>query len=214
MDWNFAELERAQRYKLLVALVVPRPIALISSMSQAGVVNAAPFSFFNVMADEPPVVIVSIEDRPGGPWAGRMKDSARNIIDTGEFVVNLVDEAIAERMHGCSTDHPPETSEIDAVGFTTAASRSVRPPRIAEAPAALECTLHSRIDIDTRYLLIGQVRWLHVRDGLVDPETLRVRIDDYHPVGRLFADRYCRTGDQFTLGNNAYLEQMKSIGRT
>lgn len=214
MDWNFADLERALRYKLLVSLVVPRPIALISSISSAGVVNAAPFSFFNVMADEPPVVIVSIENRPGGQWAGRMKDSARNILETGEFVVNLVDESIAERMHGCSIDLPPETSEIDAVGLTTASSHLVRPPRVAEAPVSLECTLHSRIEIDTRHLLVGQVRWLHARDGLVDPATLRVDMDKYHPIGRLFADRYCGTREQFSLGGNAYLDQMKQIGRT
>ena len=108
MDWNFATLETAKRYKLLAGLVIPRPIALISTQSAAGVVNAAPFSFFNVMADDPPIVIVSIENRVDG----RMKDSGRNILESGEFVVNLVDEAIAERMHGCAADFPPEVSEI------------------------------------------------------------------------------------------------------
>ena len=210
MDWNFAELERAKRYKLLVGLVVPRPIALITTVSQGGVVNAAPFSFFNVMGDEPPIVIVSIEDRD----SGALKDSARNISESGEFVVNLVDEAIAEKMHACSIDYPPEVSEIEMVGFCCAASTQVRPPRLAEAPVALECTLHSRIDIDTRHLLIGQVRHLHVRDELIDPASLRVRMDNYHPVGRLFANQYVRTRDRFALEANAYLERMTAAGRT
>ena len=209
MDWNFAELTRAQRYKLLVGLVVPRPIALVSTISRAGVVNAAPFSFFNVLGDEPPIVIISAEDRADGT----MKDSTRNIADAGEFVVNLVDEDIAKRMHDCSVDYPPDVSEVALVGFTSAPSVQVKAPRLAEAPAALECTLHSRIDIDTRHLLIGLVRHMHVRDGLVDAQTLRIDMDAYRPVGRLFANRYARTRDQFALDANAYVEQMAKAGR-
>ncbi len=209
MHWNFAELTRAQRYKLLVGLVVPRPIALVSTISGAGVVNAAPFSFFNVLGDEPPIVIISVEDRADGT----MKDSTRNIADSGEFVVNLVDESIAARMHDCSVDYPPEVSEVAMVGFTSAPSVQVKAPRLAEAPAALECTLHSRIDIDTRHLLVGLVRHMHVRDGLVDAQTMRIDMDVYRPVGRLFANRYVRTRDQFALDANAYVEQMAKAGR-
>jgi flavin reductase (DIM6/NTAB) family NADH-FMN oxidoreductase RutF len=209
MDWNFDQLERAKRYKLLVSLVVPRPIALVSTRAADGKLNAAPFSFFNVLADEPPIVILSMEDRDTGP----MKDTARNILATGEFVVNLVDEAIAEKMHACSVDYPPEVSEIEAVGFTTLPSVRVKPPRLAEAPVSLECTLHSKIEMGARRILIGQVRHLHVRDELVDPVTLRVHMDKYHPVGRLFANRYCRIGDQFALEKNAYLERMQKAGR-
>lgn len=210
MDFDFDRLERPLRYKLLTGLVVPRPIALVTSLSAAGVVNAAPFSFFNVLADEPPIVILSIEDRASGP----MKDTGRNIIERREFVVNLVDESIAVQMHGCSNDLPPEVSELQVVGLTEAPSKSVSPPRILEAPAALECTLYSDISIGKRRILIGQVRHLHVRDGLVDPQTLRIDMNLYHPVGRLFANRYCRTGGQFSLEKNAYLEQMEQAGRT
>ena len=209
MNWNFDQLQRAQRYKLLVGLVVPRPIALVTSQSATGVVNAAPFSFFNVLADEPPLLILSIEDRDSGP----MKDSARNMLASGEFVVNLVDESVAARMHACAVDYPPEVSEIEMVGFTTAPSVSIKPPRIVEAPAALECTLHSKVEIGKRRILFGLVRHLHVRDGLVDGTTLRVDMDNYHPVGRLFANRYCKTGDQFALDKNAYVERMQDAGR-
>jgi len=210
MDFAFDELARTSRYKLLTSLVVPRPIALVTSLSSEGVVNAAPFSFFNVLADEPPIVVVSIEDRAEGP----MKDTARNIIERREFVVNLVDEGIAVQMHGCSEDMAPDVSELAAVGLTAAASIRVSPPRILEAPVALECTLHSDVSIGKRRILIGQVRHLHVRDGLVDPQTLRVDMNLYRPVGRLFGSRYCRTGDQFSLQKNAYLEQMEQAGRT
>jgi flavin reductase (DIM6/NTAB) family NADH-FMN oxidoreductase RutF len=209
MEFAFDDLERPLRYKLLTGLVVPRPIALVTTLGSDGVVNAAPFSFFNVLADEPPIVVVSIEDRAGGP----MKDTARNIIERREFVVNLVDEAIAVQMHGCSDDLPPEASELAAVGLTAAASTRVSPPRIAEAPAALECTLHSDVSIGKRRILIGQVRHLHVRDGLLDPQSLRVDMSLYHPVGRLFGNHYCRTGQQFSLQKNAYLKQMEQAGR-
>ena len=210
MDFDFDTLARPLRYKLLTSLVVPRPIALVTSVGEAGIVNAAPFSFFNVLADEPPIVILSIEDRTGGP----MKDTARNIIERKEFVVNLVDEAIAVQMHGCSNDMPPEVSELEAVGLSGVPSVAVSAPRILEAPAALECTLHSDISIDRRRILIGRVRHLHVRDGLVDPQTLRIDMSVYQPVGRLFANHYCHTGDRFTLQKNAYLEQMEQEGRT
>jgi flavin reductase (DIM6/NTAB) family NADH-FMN oxidoreductase RutF len=209
MDWNFDQLERPKRYKLLVSLVVPRPIALVTSAGGDGVVNCAPFSFFNVLADEPPIVIISIEDRDSGP----MKDTARNILASGEFVVNLVDEGIVEKMHDCSADYPAGVSEIEVVGFSTAPSSRVTPPRLAEAPAALECTLHTKVELGARRILIGQVRHMHVRDELVDPESLRVDMDKYHPVGRLFANRYCRIGDQFALEHNSYLERMQRAGR-
>lgn len=210
MDWNLATLAPNLRYKLLVGLVVPRPIALISTVSESGVVNAAPFSFFNVLGDDPPVVIVSIEKHPDG----RVKDTTRNILRDREFVVNLVDESIAEQMHGCSLDYPPETSEIEAVGFTTLASKAIRPPRIAEAPVALECTLHTEIPFENRLLLLAKVVWLHAREGIVDPESLRVRGEAYHPIGRFYGNRYVRTRDEFTVEANAYNDAMKALGRT
>ncbi|HTP97614.1 MAG TPA: flavin reductase family protein [Burkholderiales bacterium] len=209
MDWNFDSLPVEQRYKLLVGLVIPRPIALITSLGPEGIVNAAPFSFFNVLGDEPPICIVSIEHRDDGT----LKDTARNIEASGEFVVNLVDEAIAEQMHVCSLEYPRETSEMDVAGFHAAPSRAVRPPRIAEAPVSLECTTHTRIDMDTRLLVIGRIHWLHAHEDLVEPDTLRVRLENYHPIGRLFANRYTRTREQFAADANAFNERQKARGR-
>lgn len=208
MEWDFGALAAAGRYKLLVALVTPRPIAFVSTRGRDGVDNAAPFSFFNVLAEDPPVVIVSIEHRADG----RPKDSGRNIRETGEFVVNMVDEALLERMHLCSVDFPPGTSELREAGLVAAPSRSVAAPRIADAPASMECRLHTRIPFARRDLVIGEIVWLHVRDGIVDPQTLRVA-PDYAPVGRLYANLYTRTRDRVALDQNAYLETMRRLGR-
>ena len=114
MEFDFSGLPPATCYKLLVAAVVPRPIALVSTLGADGVVNAAPFSFFNLIGDDPPMVILSVENRPECP----PKDTRRHIDENGEFVVNLVDEPMAERMHACSQDFPPDVSEPAEVGFT------------------------------------------------------------------------------------------------
>ena len=211
MDFDLSAVDTGLCYKLISSLVVPRPIALISSISPAGLVNAAPYSFFNLMGDDPPILIVSIEHRADGT----MKDSSRNILDTGEFVVNLVDEALADRMHACSTAYRPEVSEPQELGLALAPSASVKPPRLADAPVALECTLHQKIAIgERRLLLIGQIRWLQVRDGILDPQTLRVNMSNYFPVGRMFADRYIRTRDQFTVDTSPdFIERVKAAGR-
>lgn len=211
MEFDLSKLPPNQCYKLLVGLVVPRPIALISTLGRNGVVNAAPFSFFNLMGEDPPILIVSIEYRP----SGEIKDTARNILDSGEFVVNLVDEATVERMHGCSENFPPEVSEPEQVGFATLPSRAIQPPRIAEAPVALECKLFQHIPIGARrQLMIGQVVWLHSHQGIIDPENFRVRMENYFPVGRLYADRYTTTRDQFAVeGSPEYLASIKRIGR-
>lgn len=211
MEFDFSTLPPATCYKLLVAAVVPRPIALVSTVGADGVVNAAPFSFFNLIGDDPPMVIVSVENRPEGP----PKDTRRNIDDTGEFVVNLVDEPMAERMHACSQDFPPGVSEPAEVGFALEPSQVVKPPRIADAPFSLECRLIQRVEINPRRLLaIGQVVWLRARDGLIDETTMRVNTADYHPVGRLYADRYIRTRDSFSITSSPqYLEMVKKLGR-
>jgi len=208
VEFDFQSLEAAKRYKLLAGLVVPRPIALVSTLAR-GVVNAAPFSFFNVLGDDPPICILSIENRDEGP----LKDTARNILENREFVVNLVDEAIAGPMHACSVAYPPETSELDEVGFTAAPSRRVAPPRVAESPVSLECRLHMHVPIGPRHLLIGEIVWMHVRDGVVDPATLRVVPERYLPIGRFFGNRYCRTRDQFEIPPNEYNLRRAALGK-
>ncbi|MGB8434998.1 MAG: flavin reductase family protein [Burkholderiales bacterium] len=209
MEFDFQTLEVAKRYKLLAGLVVPRPIALVSTRDASGVVNVAPYSFFNALGDDPPICIISVENRDEGP----LKDTARNILDTREFVVNLVDESIAEPMHACSAAYPPDTSELDQAGFTAAPSHRVGPPRVAESPVSLECRLHTHIPISLRHLLIGEIVWMHVRDGILDPASLRVVPDQYLPVGRFFGNRYCRTRDQFEIAPNEYNLRRAALGK-
>lgn len=195
MEVALSELAAKERYRLLIGLVVPRPIAFITTRGAGGIVNAAPFSFFNVMGEDPPVVVVSLETRADGS----VKDTTRNIARTGEFVVNLVDEAIAAAMHQSSADYPPEVSEVAAVGLSLAPCRAVAVERIAEAPASLECRVMQALEVGrSRRIVIGEVLRLHVRDELIEPQSKRIRDDAYHPIGRLFGNSYVRTRDRFT----------------
>jgi flavin reductase (DIM6/NTAB) family NADH-FMN oxidoreductase RutF len=195
MDIDFAALGAYQRYKLMASLIVPRPIALITSVGPSGVVNAAPFSMFNMVGEDPPIVMVSINRLRDG----RLKDTAANILATGQFVVHLVDEPLAKQMDRCGEALPPDVSELDVVGLSTVPSRSVAPPRIREAPVAFECVLHEKLETPSRYVFIGRVQVLAVRDGLVDTERWRVRLQDYFPVGRFGASFYVRTRERFAI---------------
>jgi flavin reductase (DIM6/NTAB) family NADH-FMN oxidoreductase RutF len=196
IDFDLSKLQPQQRYKLLIGLVVPRPIALITTVSKSGVVNTAPYSFFNVFSETPALVVIGIDARADGS----MKDSARNARDTGVFVVNLVDEALAATMNDCAVDFPPEMSETSALGLTVAAGIHVPVPHLRDAPAALECRKTMMINIGPdRELLIGEVLGIHARSGIVDRETLRVDFDAYKPVGRLAGSLYARQHDRFKL---------------
>lgn len=196
LDVALATLASKDRYKLMIGLVIPRPIALVSSRGTAGIDNCAPFSFFNVLSEDPPLVIVSVETRKDGS----PKDTARNIRETGVFCVNLVDEAIADPMYVCSLDYPPEQSEAPAAGLTLVPCTDIPCPRILEAPASLECRLFRTVDVGTQRLLaIGEVMRIHAREGIVDPATHRVNAAAYHPVGRLYGNLYTRQHDRFTL---------------
>lgn len=183
-------------YPILASLVTPRPIAWVSTLNEDGGVNVAPFSFFNVFGSEPPLVIFA----PGNRDDGSPKDTARNCERTGEFVVNLVSEDLAEVMVRTAASHPYGTSESDIEKLETAASSVVAPPRIAAAPAALECRLHKIELIGENRLVFGIVHRAWVADELFDSENLRVRGDIYHPVGRMSVPNwYCRTRDLFEL---------------
>ena len=196
MEIDFDAITEYQRYKLMASLIVPRPIALITTLSETGVVNAAPFSMFNMLGEDPPIVMVSINRLEDGG----LKDTARNIARDKEFVVHLTDEAMAEKMHRCGDRLPSDVSELAHAGLTAAPSHHVKPPRIVEAPVAFECTLYETMETASRQIFIGQVRWLHARDGLIDTDTWRVRLQDYFPVGRFGASFYVTTRDRYAIG--------------
>lgn len=202
-SFRFADLKPRERYKLLVATVVPRPIALVTSIDANGVVNAAPFSFFNVFSEDPALVVLGLQHK-----AERVaKDTTRNIAETGVFAVNLVDEALAEAMNVCAVDFPPEESEIDAAGLTLVPGLETPVPVIAEAPFALECrrTVSLAFGPD-RELLVGEALRLHARAGLLDEARMRVDAGAYNPVGRLFGNGYSRQRDRFELKRETYEE--------
>ena len=196
MKIDFSQITEYQRYKLMSSLIVPRPIALVTTLGANGVVNAAPFSLFNMLGEEPPIVMISLNKHADG----QLKDTAANILANGEFVVHLADEAIAEQMHACGLSLPPEVSEVEMVGFTTAPSQAVKPPRIVEAPVAFECRLWEKLETESRYIFIGRVLWLHARDELIDIETWRVRLQNYFPVARFGASFYINTRERYALG--------------
>ncbi|MCZ2496098.1 flavin reductase family protein [Xylophilus sp. Kf1] len=199
MDIDFSGIDAYTRYKLMASLIVPRPVALITTLGEDGTVNAAPFSMFNMVGEDPPVVMVSINRL----HHGRMKDTAANILREREFVVHLTDEAMTARMDACAAELPAHESELTHAGLTPIPSRSVRPPRIAEAPVAFECVLHEVMHTDSRYVFIGRVQWLGVRDGLVDTASWRVHLQDYRPVGRFGASFYVKTNERFAVEDAA-----------
>ncbi len=183
-------------YPILASLVTPRPIALVTTLGPDGVVNAAPFSFFNVLGAEPPIVAFA----PGDRDDGTPKDTARNVRMSHEFVVNLVDEAIAGKMNLCAASLPYGVSELQPAGFTTAPSSVVKPPRIAEAPVSLECTEWGTLQIGGNRVVIGLVKRLHLRDELFDVEKARVRSERLLLIGRMASPHwYCRTRDRFEM---------------
>lgn len=195
MEVDFDLLTPYQRYKLMTGLIVPRPIALVTTLNAQGVVNAAPFSLFNMIGEEPPLVLISLNRSA----AGALKDTAVNILANEQFVVHIADEAMAQAMHDCGTALPPDQSEIDLVGLSTTPSSSVAPPRIVEAPVAFECQLAEKMETESRHIFIGRVLRLHARDGLLDMEKHHVRLDDYFPVARFGSDLYVRTRDRFKM---------------
>lgn len=199
MEIDFSAITEYQRYKLMASLIVPRPIALVTTLGPDGTANAAPFSMFNMLGEEPPIVMISV-NRLGD---GALKDTAANIVRTGEFVVHLSDEAMAEKMHRCGERLPPHMSELAHVGLTAAPCTEVAAPRIAEAPVAFECRLWETLETDSRQIFIGRVLRLHARDGLIDTERWRVRLQDYFPVGRFGASFYVTTRDRFSLERDA-----------
>ena len=190
----------ADNYKLLTNLVVPRPIAWVTSQSQSGVINLAPFSFFNAVGTNPLYLIISI----GLNDAGEPKDTAKNIQASGEFVVNLVTEDLFDAMNISAADFPSEQSELAAAHLHAAPSMRIKVPRVAEAQASLECKLFSAQPLGANTLFIGEVVMFHVADHLMGP---RLHINNFAPIGRLGSPSvYCRTTDRFDVTRVTYAQ--------
>ena len=197
MELDFESKELAGRaYPILASLVTPRPIALVTTMSADGRVNAAPFSFFNLLGANPPIVAFAPSDRDNGV----PKDTALNVRATHEFVVNLVDEAIAEKMNLCAATLPYGENELSHAGLTATPSSVVKPPRIAEAPASLECIEWGTLQIGGNRVVIGLIKRVHLRDEFFDVEKKRVRTEKLLTIGRMASPHwYCKTTDRFEM---------------
>jgi flavin reductase (DIM6/NTAB) family NADH-FMN oxidoreductase RutF len=185
-------------YKLMVGVIVPRPIAFVSTVSSDGTRNLAPFSFFTCISANPPVICFSPMVRGSD---GQQKDTLRNITNTREFVVNIVSEPIASQMNICSAEFPPEVDEFTMSGLTPAFSDIVTPPRVNEALINMECRLVQIVEISTQplggSLVIGEVLRFHVCDELFD--EFKIDPDRLQPIGRMGGPTYTRTTDRFDM---------------
>ena len=196
MKLNASDLDAKQAYKLMTAVVVPRPIAWVSTLSATGVSNLAPFSYFTSVSNKPPMVGINI-----GQEARGRKDTATNILDTKEFVVNIGNFAQVEDLHASADHHPPEVSEIELLGLKTLPSEHIAVPRLADAPVQMECRFDRMIPFGTAgsEFYVGEVIAFHVRDDLIDNNKIdSVALD---PICRLAGPFYAKLGEIVRMGS-------------
>jgi flavin reductase (DIM6/NTAB) family NADH-FMN oxidoreductase RutF len=201
VEFDLRTLLPRARYKLLAGSIVPRPIALISSLSGEGRANLAPFAFFQLVSYDPDLVVNGFGRRPDG----EPRNTLANIRATGEYVINLVDEAMIEQMNVCAVDFPEDVDELAVSGFTPEPSRSVGPVRVAESPVALECKLVQELTFGSHTIVIGEVGWCRIRDDLVDDQH---RIDQgrLNVIARLGGAEYARGWSRFEMPLMSYVE--------
>lgn len=184
-----ASLSAENAYRLLTGLVVPRPIAWITTVSKAGITNLAPFSAFTFVSPKPPMLAISV-----GQKAGVYKDTAQNILATEEFVIHIADTPLLVPLHASSEEFPPDVSEVEQLGLETTPSRFVRPPRLVAAPVAMECRFRQCLEFgDTRSrLIVGEVLTFHLREGLI--QNGKVETEALNPICRIAGPRYADLG--------------------
>ncbi len=185
MQIDPASLDRVATYRLMISAIVPRPIAWVSTLSRDGVANAAPFSYFQALGSNPPSLMIAAGNRR----SGEPKDTVRNIVATGEFVVNVVSEASAVSMVHTSVDFDPQTSEFDEVGLQREPSIKVAPPRIRECLVSMECELDRVLEIAGSNVCVGRIVLFHVADGLLD-DNHTIDAAKLRPLGRLGGSGY------------------------
>ncbi|MDQ0061794.1 flavin reductase family protein [Paenibacillus harenae] len=192
------QLSERDSYKLLIGSILPRPIALVTTITANGTVNAGPFSYFNIVTANPPLISVSVQRKQG-----EMKDTARNAVESGEFVVHISDETYVDQMNRTAANLGPEESEIELAGLTAVASSRVAVPGIAEARIRMECVLEQTIPLGEKEgapacdLLIGRVVYFHVDEELYD--NGRIKVEALKPVSRLAGSDYAKLGETFSL---------------
>jgi flavin reductase (DIM6/NTAB) family NADH-FMN oxidoreductase RutF len=178
----------------LTGIVVPRPIAWVTSLSGSGILNLAPFSAFTFVSPKPPMLAISV-GRKGEIY----KDTAHNILANEEYVIHIADTALMNAVHESSAEHPPEISEVDVLKLETMASERIKVPRLAAPPVAMECRFRQCLEFgQTRSrLIVGEVVMFHIRDGLLN--NGKVETEALDPIARIGGPRYARLGDMVTL---------------
>lgn len=198
MQFDFDAMSPAARFSFLTGAVVPRPIALITTLSPAGTCNAAPYTFFSIAGTEPPLVTVTVLPTPDG----RMKDTGTNILHSKEFVINLVSEDLAEAMNMTCINAPADVDEMALAGLVAAQSVKIKPPRVARSPVALECVLHSTVPLSAnQFIALGRIVHAHVNDEIVlDAHEPLLDTNAMHLIGGMHGAKwYARTSDLFAM---------------
>ncbi len=205
MEFDFSQMTPADRYKLMGSSVTPRPIAWVSTLNEDGSFNAAPYSFFNVMSAEPPLLALGMMRKPDMTY----KDTPANIKRTGEFVVNLVSEADAAAMNFTCIDSPPGFDEIAAAGLETRPSSVIAAPRIASAPVSMECRTFETVETTHSTIVLGEIVRFHIEDRFVNPENLHVDAIPMGLVARMHgAGWYTRSTDLFQMTRPVFADWM------
>jgi flavin reductase (DIM6/NTAB) family NADH-FMN oxidoreductase RutF len=189
-----AYLDAETAYRLITGVVVPRPIAWVTSLSATGVLNLAPFSAFTFVSPKPPMLAISV-GRKGGIY----KDTAQNILNNEEYVVHIADSSLMNAVHESSTEHPPDVSEVEELRLSTLPGERVKVPRLVAAPVAMECRFRQCLEFgETRSrLIVGEVLVFHIRDGLLNNGKIETEALD--PIARIAGPRYARLGEIVTL---------------
>ena len=194
--FDFTKLTERERYKLMIGTVVPRPIALVTTVDPQGRVNAAPFSFFNCLSADPPILALGVENHPDMSF----KDTALNIRLTEVFTVNMVSHAIAEAMHVCAVGFAHGTDELAKAGLTAVPGTKVASPWIKEAPAAFECRRHITLELGkSRQIILGEIIYAHYRSDVIDPATMRVDPAGMDTISRLGGSTCSTIRDRFDM---------------
>jgi flavin reductase (DIM6/NTAB) family NADH-FMN oxidoreductase RutF len=193
--FDFTQLSARDRYKLMIGAVIPRPIALVTTVDEHGRMNAAPFSFFNCLSADPPILALGVENNPDMSF----KDTGHNIRMTEVFTVNIVSVAIAEAMHICGAKYPRGTDEMAQAGLTAMPGKKVASPWILEAPAAFECRRHVTLELGkSRQIILGEIVYARFQEGAVD-EHLHVDPNIIDSIGRLGGDTCSTIRDRFEM---------------
>jgi len=191
MDFDPAALSPRDAYRLMISCIIPRPIAFVTTLSRDGITNLAPFSFFNGVSSDPPVVSIAVASKRDGS----KKDTWRNIEETGEYVINVVVPELMDAVIIGARELPHGVSELDLSGLKTLPSTKVKPPRLADSPINLECSLLRIVEVEETALILGRVVMIHAKDEIVDGGRVDPRRLTF--VGRLGDDLYCRVNDLF-----------------